>query len=407
MSSIDVQCAVIGGGVIGLAVARCLVRQGLEVALLEAETQLGSKTSSRNSEVIHAGIYYPRGSLKAVHCVRGRNMLYRYCEQHDIPHRRCGKLIVANGPRQERELEQIRAAAQANGVDDIAWLDAAQVSAREPLLRASAALYSPSTGIIDSHSYMQQLGDDIELSGGMILRRHAVVGGQVLPDHAGFMLAVLAGDEAFNLRSDYVINCAGADATGWLAQVSGFASQYIPTLHYARGSYFSMQPALPVSHLVYPLPNSAGLGTHLTLDMQGGVRFGPDVEWLDNAAIARDNEQPHAPLLFDYRVDESRREIFAQAIADYYPQIDASMLVPDYSGVRSKLVGPGEPPADFMIQGDSVHGLPGWVNLFGIESPGLTSSLSLAEAVAEKLLPGRQLVRENFSGQHQEQGLQG
>ncbi len=390
MTSIDVQCAVVGGGVIGLAVTRELALRGVEVVLLEAEAALGSKTSSRNSEVIHAGIYYPAGSLKAQHCLRGKHKLYEYCAAHDLPHRRCGKLIVANGPEQEQRLALIREAALANGVDDLEWLDADRVAAREPDIRASAALLSPSTGIVDSHAYMQQLANDIEQAGGMILRKHAVLGGVVDAAATGhekrYCLDVDAPGEQFVLSSKLLVNSAGLDATGWLARLQGYDASLIPRLHYAKGNYFAMQPAARVSHLIYPLPNSAGLGTHLTLDMQGGVRFGPDVEWLDPAEVARDDAQPHAPLDFNYRVEEARRQQFCEAIAEYYPAIEASMLVPDYSGVRPKLVGAGEPAADFFIESQASHGLPGWINLYGIESPGLTASLSLAEAVADTLV---------------------
>ena len=389
MTSIDVQCAVVGGGVVGLAVARCLALRGIDTVLLEAETELGTKTSSRNSEVIHAGIYYPAGSLKAVHCVRGREMLYQYCEQHDIPHRRCGKLIVANGPGQESTLKTIESAAKANGVADIASISAAEVKTREPAIHASAALFSPSTGIIDSHQYMQQLATDVELAGGMLLRQHAVLGGHIeraSGNRPRYQLDVDAGGEQFSLDCRMLVNCAALDATGWLARVEGFEAGHIPPMYFAKGNYFSLQSGARFRHLVYPLPGSAGLGTHLTLDLQGRARFGPDVQWIDSQGVVDDRQLAHRPHAFDYRVDESRREAFCAAIADYYPAIEPGMLVPDYSGIRPKLVGPGEPAADFLVQDYQTHGLPGWINLFGIESPGLTASLSLAEHVADALV---------------------
>jgi len=371
MEIIDVDCLVVGAGVVGLAVARELCLQGKEVLLLEKESSFGMQTSSRNSEVIHAGIYYPEGSLKAQLCVRGKQLLYAYCVQNKILFNNCGKLIVASGKEQELKLRQIAQHARANGVEDLEWLDKAALFNKEPELSASAALFSPSTGILDSHAFMLQLQADIESNGGCCIFNSSLSFDCVTSK--GIQL-ILNDNEAI-IHARECINACGLSAIPLLKNFEGFPKSKLPKAHFAKGSYFSYSARTPFSHLVYPIPENGGLGVHLTLDLQGSARFGPDVEWLDNNFEG-----------FDYKVDEAKVELFKRSIQSYWPEIDAAKLIPAYSGIRPKISGFGQPSGDFLIQGESQHGISGLVNLFGIESPGLTSSLAIAEKVRDLII---------------------
>ena len=365
-----VDALVLGAGVVGLAVARALARAGKEVLCLERESSYGMITSSRNSEVIHAGIYYPQGSLKALHCVRGKHWLYDYCQRNNIPHRQCGKLIVASTPEQVSRLEQIQARAENNGVTDLQLLDRPSSLQREPDLKVDAALLSPSTGIIDSHAYMTQLLADLEAAGGQLVCHSEVAFDSIA---SGAMRLRMVAENAL-VEAPICVNATGLDAISLLRDVEGFDDGHLPKTYFAKGSYFSYQGRVPFSHLIYPVPVDGGLGVHLTLDMQGAARFGPDVDWVGNDY--RDCDMSVAP---------EKAKDFAAAVRAYWPSLDADRLAPDYSGIRPKLSGPGEPAADFMIQGPEAHGVEGLVNLFGIESPGLTASLSLAHEVCERL----------------------
>ena len=369
-----VDAVVIGAGVVGLAVGRALALRGLETVVLERANAIGTGTSSRNSEVIHAGIYYPAGSLKARLCVAGRQLLYAYCESHGVAHRRCGKLIVATNETQASALAQIQAQAARNGVHDLRVLDAAQVQAMEPALRAVAALHSPSTGIVDSHGLMLALQGDLETAGGAL----ALLSPAVSIDSTGVAHVVAVGGETpIELAASVVVNAAGLWAPGLAANIRGLAPERVPQARYAKGHYFSLAGRTPFSHLIYPIPEAAGLGVHLTLDLAGQARFGPDVEWI--APATADD--------IDYRVDPRRAAQFEAAIRAYWPGLPAGVLQPAYSGVRPKLQSPGETAHDFVLQGAAEHGVKGLMNLYGIESPGLTSSLALADAVVSRLLP--------------------
>jgi L-2-hydroxyglutarate oxidase LhgO len=362
-----VECVVIGAGVVGLAIARAMAMAGREVLLLESESAIGTATSARNSEVIHAGIYYPQGSLKARLCLAGRKALYAYCARMGVEHRRCGKLIVATDDAQRPAMDQLREHALANGVDDLRLLDAACVHVREPELRAVAALYSPSTGIVDSHGLMLALQGEAEAHGAMLALRAPVRGIQV--SDGGFVLDV-GGDAAMQLRARLLVNSAGHGAPALAARTQGLAPRHVPQAWFAKGSYFSLAARTPFTHLVYPLPEPGGLGTHLTLDLAGRARFGPDVEWIDG---------------LDYALDPARGERFYAAIRRYWPGLPEGALQPAYTGIRPKISGPGQANADFRIDGPAVHGIPCLVNLFGIESPGLTASLAIAAEVAAQL----------------------
>ncbi len=362
-----VDCIVVGAGVIGLAVARALARAGREVIVLDAAETIGTETSSRNSEVIHAGIYYSPGSLKARLCVAGKQALYAYCTEHGVPHRNCGKLIVATAPDQIAGLDKLRAQAAANGVTDLRALTADDVRAMEPELRCVAALLSPSTGIIDSHAYMLALRGDAESHGAMLVFKSPVVQGAAGRD--GIVLEV-GGAEPMTVLARTVVNSAGIHAPRLAARFAGFPAAHVPPCHYAKGNYYSLSGRAPFSRLVYPMPNQAGLGVHITIDMAGQARFGPDVEWIDR---------------IDYSVDPRRADRFYAAIREYWPALADGRLEPGYSGIRPKIVGPGEPAADFVIQGPADHGVPGLVNLFGIESPGLTASLAIGDEVAQRV----------------------
>lgn len=383
MSSMEtVDCVVIGAGVVGLACARALALQGREVLILEATDRFGSGTSSRNSEVIHAGLYYPAGSLKATLCVRGRDLLYDYCEQRHIAHRRCGKLVVATAEAQRAQLDTIARSARANGVNDLVLLDRAAVREREPELACVAALHSPSTGIIDTHGLMLALLGDAEQRGATLVVETPVVGGEITPDG---IVVDTGGAAAMRLLARAVINATGLAAPLLARHLHGLAPQHVPPARFAKGSYFSLRGKAPFSHLVYPVPEAAGLGVHLTLDLQGRARFGPDVEWVQPATWGAAEGLPDAAA---YRVDPARAALFRDAIRRYWPALPNDALDPDYAGIRPKIGDVDAPSADFRIDGPARHGVPGLVNLFGIESPGLTACLAIAEVVAREL-PGR------------------
>jgi len=359
------DCVVIGAGVVGLAVARALALAGREVVILEAETAIGMHTSSRNSEVLHAGIYYPPGSLKAASCIEGKTRLYEYCAQRGIPHARCGKLIVATNEAQLAELAAIQAKAHANGVTDVVSMSRAQAIALEPALSCVAALYSPSTGIIDSHALMLGYLGDAQAHGAMLALASRLERGRVRRE--GIELQVGGADPVL-ARS--VVNCAGLTAPGLALRIEGYPRALAPRELYAKGNYYSLAGRSPFSRLVYPVPEPGGLGVHVTLDLAGQARFGPDVEWVPEIR---------------YDVDPARAERFYAAIRRYWPGLADGALVPAYSGIRPKISGPQEPAADFVVQGPREHGVRGLIHLFGIESPGLTASLALADHVAELL----------------------
>ncbi|MEL7185809.1 MAG: NAD(P)/FAD-dependent oxidoreductase [Pseudomonadota bacterium] len=360
------DCVVVGAGVIGLAIARSLALSGREVVVLETEPEIGMHTSSRNSEVIHAGIYYAQGSLKATLCVQGKQMLYDYCAARHIPFQRIGKLIVASTSEEIERLHAIRSTANKNGVNDLEFLNKSRVREMEPAIKAEAGLFSPSTGIIDSHALMLAMQADIEAAGGAILTRSTVDQISITAD--GFEFTVENSEEKFSC--DTLVNSAGLHAGRVARKIAGLASDSIPTVRYAIGHYFAYQGRSPFNHLVYPLPSDGGLGVHATNDMGNSARFGPDVTWIDE---------------IDYGFDESRKSAFADAIRCYFPDLDEKKLVPAYTGIRPKLCGPGEPAHDFLVQGTHEHGVPKLVNLFGIESPGLTSSLAIADYVKLKI----------------------
>ena len=359
-----VECIVVGAGVVGLAIARQLAQSGREVIVLEAADAIGTVTSSRNSEVIHAGIYYPAGSLMAGFCVAGRRALYAYCAARGIAHRNSGKLIVATRPDEIAKLQSIKAHAEANGVDDLRILSAAEASALEPQLRCEAALLSPSTGIIDSHSYMLSLRGEAEAAGAAFAVMAPLERGRAT---AGGFEVEVGGEAPMLLACDLLINSAGLSATAIARGLDGMPLDLIPPAYLAKGCYFSCSTKAPFSRLIYPVPEPGGLGVHLTLDLAGQARFGPDVEWVDH---------------IDYAVDPARSEKFYPAIRRYWPELPDGALMPSYSGMRPKIVPPAVAVQDFMIQGPQSHGVKGLINLFGIESPGLTSSLAIANHVA-------------------------
>ena len=348
---------------VGLAVARRLALAGHEVVVLEGETAIGSHASSRNSEVIHAGIYYAPNSLKAKLCVTGKRALYRYCEEHGVAHRRCGKLIVATGEEQRPALERIQAQAQTNGVDDLRWLTETQARAMEPQLACVGALHSPSTGIIDSHGLMLAYQADAERCGAVVALRSPVQHGRLRP---GLIELDVGGTQPTRIQARVVVNSAGMHAPKLAATLEGYPADRVPRSYYCKGNYYSFGGRPPFSRLIYPVPESAGLGVHLTLDLAGQARFGPDVEWIDAV---------------DYSVDPRRADAFYREIRRYWPALADGTLQPAYAGIRPKIQAPGEPARDFLIEGPSDHGIAGLVNLFGIESPGLTASLAIAEHV--------------------------
>lgn len=362
-----VECVVVGGGIIGLAVARALARAGREVLLLEKERWLGQDTSSRNSEVIHAGLYYPKDSLKARFCVARRKALYEFCAEHGVPHRRLGKLVVACKEEEVEVLRRVAAHAAANGVGDLEWLDGRAARAMEPDLSCVAAFHSPSTGIVDSHALMLAYQADAENAGATVVLRAPVVEGRVTP--RGVMLEV-GGAEKMTLEAKIVVNSAGLYAPALARRIAGIPPDTIPRDYYCRGVYFTLAGRAPFRRLIYPVPEAAGLGVHLTLDMTGMARFGPDTEWIDG---------------IDYTVDPRRGDKFYAAIRNYWPALSDGALQPGYAGIRPKINAPHEKAADFMIAGPAAHGVTGLVNLFGIESPGITASLAIADHVVALL----------------------
>ena len=368
----QVDGVVIGAGVVGLAVARalCLAQPGAQWLVLEQAEAIGTGISSRNSEVIHAGIYYPQGSRKARWCVQGRDMLYAYAAERGVPHRRCGKLMVATDDSQLPGLLALRDKAHANGVTDVVLISADQARAMEPALSCVAALHSPSTGIVDSHAFMLSLQGDFENAGGTVVCHAQVVAAHVHPQ--GWVLHMADGTE---LLTRQLVNSAGLTAPALARQCQGLDAAHVPTAYFAKGNYFTLGMRAPFSRLIYPVPEAAGLGVHLTLDMGGQAKFGPDVQWVndpEDLVVSRDHEAA-----------------FYQAVRAYWPDLPDGALQPGYAGIRPKISGPGQAAADFVLQGPSDHGLPGLVNLFGIESPGLTSSLAIAQAVVHSTMAGQ------------------
>jgi L-2-hydroxyglutarate oxidase LhgO len=366
----QVECVVVGAGIVGLAVARALARTGREVLVLDQERWIGAHTSSRNSEVIHAGLYYPKDSLKARFCVAGRKRLYDYCAAHGVPHRRTGKLVVACNEPEAETLRGVMRKAEANGVEGLAWVGGNEARAMEPELACVAAFHSPATGIIDSHALMLAYAADAEAAGATIVLRAPVLGGRV--ERGGFRLEI-GGAEPMALECEWLVNSAGLEAPALARRLAGLPPDTVPPEHYCRGVYFTLSGRSPFRCLVYPVPEAAGLGVHLTLDMGGQARFGPDTEWIDG---------------IDYTVDPRRGERFYAAIRTYWPGLKDGALQPGYAGIRPKINGPREAAADFLVQGPAAHGVPGLVNLYGIESPGLTASLPLADHVVELLDAG-------------------
>jgi L-2-hydroxyglutarate oxidase LhgO len=358
------QILVVGAGVVGLAVARAAARAGHEVVVAEAAAAIGTGVSSRSSEVIHAGIYYPTGSRRALLCARSRRMLYDFCVSHGVPHRKCGKLIVATQEIERARLEAIHAQGCANGVEGLEMIDGAAARRLEPALSCTAAMHSPETGIIDSHSYMNALRGDLEDRGGSIAFNTRIE--RLTPANNGWRASF--GNEWAEF--DAVVNAAGLGAQRLGGATEGYPAARLPRLVLAKGNYFGFAGRPVFSRLIYPVPAPGGLGVHVTLDLAGRMRFGPDVEWIEDES---------------YDVDAGRAAAFYQRIRDYWPDLPDGSLVPDYAGIRPKLTGPGEPAADFMVDAPKDHGLAGLVHLFGIESPGLTASLLLAEEVVSYL----------------------
>lgn len=363
----DIQTIVIGAGVVGLACARSLAKSGREVLILEQHDAIGTETSARNSEVIHAGIYYPKGSLKAELCVTGREMLYRYCQENGIEHKRTGKLIVATAEDQIEALNGIKAKAFENGVTDLTWLTKAEALEREPALHCVGALHSPSTGIVDSHQLMVTLLGEAENNGATLALNTKVT--SVNREDGLFTVNTQDADgEEMSLTCNELIVAGGLHSQTLSRNFTGLPADTVPPQHYARGCYFTLSSKAPFSTLIYPAPESAGLGIHLTLDMGGQARFGPDVTWVDEP---------------NYDVPEERRAAFAQAIRKYYPDLNEDALQTGYAGVRPKIQSPDEPARDFMIADEKLHGLNGLVMLYGIESPGLTASLAIGAKVCD------------------------
>lgn len=363
----DVDAIVIGAGVVGLAAARALAGTGRSVIVLEAADGIGSETSSRNSEVIHSGIYYPKGSAKAKFCVAGRHALYGFCDLHGVPYARCGKLIVATNDAELEAIAALKTKGEANGVGDLQWLSRAQALALEPALACVGALHAPSTGILDSHAFMLALQGDAADRGAQFAFKTPFLSAQ--PGADGFEIAT-GGAEPMQVSASVLVNAAGLHASEVADRIEGLGAVYVPRTRYARGNYFGLKGRAPFRHLIYPAPHAHGLGVHLTFDLGGQARFGPDVEWIEEIG---------------YEVDPRRSEGFAEAIRSYWPGLPDDALTPAYSGVRPKIGGPDDPAADFRIDASDVHGLPGLVNLFGIESPGLTSALAIAEEVVSRL----------------------
>ena len=362
------EALVVGAGVVGLAIARALALRGASVILAEASEAIGTGVSARSSEVIHGGMYYPRGSLRAHHCVEGRHRLVDFCESHGVPHRLCGKLIVATSDAERPTLEAIYSRGIENGVEGLDLLERTEAVALEPSLSCVAALHSPATGIVESHALMLAFLGDVEDAGGVLALRTPI---EAAERREGRWHVRFGGAAAGDVTVDGLVNAAGLGAQSLARRIEGAVPGSVPRQVLAKGSYFGCVGRPAFSRLIYPAPVEGGLGIHLTLDLAGRMRFGPDVEWVDTP---------------DYSVDAARADRFAAAIRRYWPGLPEQGLTPDYAGIRPKLTGPGEPAADFRIDGPAEHGLPGLVQLFGIESPGLTSSLSLAEAVADRLM---------------------
>lgn len=367
MNTIEIDVVVIGAGVIGLAIARELALQGREVIVIEQENSIAYHTSSRNSGVIHAGIYYSAASLKAQFCVEGKELLYRYCDSHKIDYHRCGKYIVATNKQQLAQLQQIKIQAEANGVNDLAFISAVELKKIEPALHAAGALFSPSTGIINTHAYLLALLGDLQHSGGSLAINSQIVGGEI--GHIQHTLTIkdtLGGN--CNIKAQTVINSAGLYASDLARSIKGMPRQLIPDTFLAKGNYFKLHKKSPFKHLIYPLPEQASLGIHATLDLDGQLRFGPDVEWINE---------------INYPVNPNRAQLFYDAIRLYWPDLKDGDLIEDYSGIRPKLQKAGESAKDFIIQGKEELGFTGWINLFGMESPGLTASLAIARYVTK------------------------
>ena len=365
MESVD--CVVVGAGVVGIAVARALAQAGREVIVLDAAEAIGTETSSRNSEVVHAGIYYPKDSLMARLCVAGRRMLYDYCTERGVAFNRCGKLIVATTEDEAARLAGIEARAVANGVEGMRMLSAAEARALEPNLVCTAALLSPTTGVVDSHGYMLALQGDAEAAGAMFVFHAPVLGGRA---RAGGVEIEVGGDEPMSLHCRLLVNSAGLHAPTLARLIKGMPSQLVPTAYYAKGNYFSLAGRSPFSRLIYPVPVPGGLGVHLTIDLGGQARFGPDVEWVDR---------------LDYSVDPRRADGFYEAVRRYWPGLKDGALQPGYAGIRPKIVPKGAPGQDFIILGERAHGVAGLLHLFGIESPGLTAAIALAALVRDEV----------------------
>ncbi len=363
----DIDAIIIGAGVIGLAIARELSMRGRSVIILESANEFGSATSSRNSEVIHAGFYYPPGSLKAKLCVEGKERLYDFCRTHGVAHRRCGKLIVATTDDETPLLTALREKGRANGCDDLRLIEAAHARALEPALACVSALLSPSTGIIDSHGYMLALLGEAEDHGAALALNAPFERAEA---RSGHYRVFVGGREPASLTCRLLVNSAGLVAPMVARAIDGLPAEVIPQARFAKGSYFSLAGKSPFSRLIYPAPHAHGLGVHLTLDLAGQARFGPDVEWVD---------------AIDYAVDARRMEGFGDAIKRYWPGLPQDALAPAYSGIRPKISGPDDPAMDFRIDGAEIHGMPGLVNLFGIESPGLTASMAIAAEVVRRL----------------------
>ena len=363
-----IDCAVVGAGVVGLAVARALALAGREVVILEAEDAIGTHTSSRNSEVIHAGIYYPQGSLKARLCVAGKQLLYDYCRERAVPHANIGKIIVARDDAERSAVGSYIEKASANGVTDLRWLSKSELEDMEPAVDCVAGVISPSTGIIDSHALMLALQGDAENAGAIVVFKSPLTSGEVTAD--GIVLNV-GGAESMSVMCNTVVNCAGLRAPKVAATIAGIPAHAVPAARFAKAHYYTLSGKSPFRHLVYPLAHTAFLGVHVTIDLGGQVRFGPDIEWIDEV---------------DYSFDHSREPLFYEAIRRYWPGLKDGQLQPGYTGIRPKISGPGEPAADFRIDGPDDHGIPGLVNLYGIESPGLTSCLAIGDHVHRLLI---------------------
>jgi L-2-hydroxyglutarate oxidase LhgO len=373
--SFDADVIVIGAGVIGLACARAVADMGRDVIVLESEELIAAHTSSRNSEVIHAGLYYATGSLKARHCVQGRRLLYPYLESRGVDFNNCGKLVVAVNNEEANALNDLIARAEANGVEGLTLLDKSAALAMEPALspETRAAVHSTVSGIFDSHAYFLALQGELEDDGGMVAFETPVLGGEAKADHIEIRTG---GDDPTTIRAQTVINAAGHYSISVAKSIIGPHTDSLPTPHYVKGSYFTISGKTPFSRLIYPMPTEASLGLHLSIDLAGRGKVGPDAEWL----------APDARPPFDYRVNPDRKDIFYKEVTRYWPTLDREDLNPDYAGVRPKLVGPGEPSGDFRIEDETIHGTRGLINLLGIESPGLTSSLSIADHVAKLLV---------------------